>query len=194
MHVSDIHCNAEALTRVVKLESFDLLLATGDYECLDVVDTLASCCSGRALAVTGNLDDVAIRRALDRKGLLLDGRVLSFGNLAVAGVGGIDYRSDVERLRRVTSGSKVDVLLSHHPPKGVLDRALLGVNIGLAAIGELARLLKPKLHLFGHVHESPGEAFYDGVVAVNPGPLFEGRYALIEMLEAGKVKVSLKRA
>jgi len=91
----------------------------------------------------------------------------------------------------LSKAGRLDVLVTHHPPKGVLDRTFMGVRVGLKSIRELSLMVKPRVHLFGHVHESPGHQAYEGMVAVNPGPLRDGRYALIELTETD-VKVSLR--
>jgi len=110
----------------------------------------------------------------------------------LAGVGGIDHAGDVMALRSdLSKAGRLDVLVTHHPPKGVLDRTFMGVRVGLKSIRELSLMVKPRVHLFGHVHESPGHQAYEGIVAVNPGPLRDGRYALIELTETD-VKVSLR--
>ena len=193
LHLSDVHCDAGALRTVISAEPFDLLVITGDFGCLEVLEHLEGM-ADRAVAVTGNMDDVSIRRRLLSMGLLVDGRVREVRGLRVGGVGGIDPKADIVSLRSDLKGSgSLDVLVTHHPPKGVLDRTFMGLRIGLQAIGELARSLRPRLHLFGHVHESPGQQVYDGIVAVNPGPAYEGRYAVIEMDDKG-VRVELRRA
>lgn len=50
-----------------------------------------------------------------------------------------------------------DVLITHGPPMSVGDQNDIGVNSGDSEL--LARVLefKPKLHIFGHIHEGRGE-------------------------------------
>jgi Icc-related predicted phosphoesterase len=50
----------------------------------------------------------------------------------------------------------VDVLITHTPPKGFGDRILLGVNVGCPALERRIREVKPRYHLFGHIHEAYG--------------------------------------
>lgn len=191
-HVSDVHCDTETFRELLSSEKFDLLLASGDFECVEAAEILVSCCPGRALAVTGNLDDPSVRRALDRGGVLLDGRLVKVQGFNIAGVGGIDFRSDITKLRRtVSKGDTVDVLVSHYPPKGMLDLTYTGVHIGLPEIELLVRELRPKVHLFGHVHESPGVELNGTTLSVNPGPLNMGKYAII-VLGDGPPRAELK--
>jgi Icc-related predicted phosphoesterase len=45
------------------------------------------------------------------------------------------------------STKPIDFLLSHVPPKSILDE-----DIGCAVLLEFVKLQKPKHHLFGHIH------------------------------------------
>ena len=191
LHVSDVHCATENLSRVLAEESYDLVVVSGDVECVETAEVLRDHAE-RAVAVTGNLDDVSVRRALNELGVLIDGRVKVVGGLTFAGIGGLDVRSDVSSLLKLGL-SNVDVLVSHYPPRRVLDKTWAGVRIGLNEVLQASRALRPALHLFGHVHESPGWTSYgEGTVAVNPGPLLRGRYAIIYYERGSPPRVELK--
>lgn len=60
-----------------------------------------------------------------------------------------------------------DVLLTHGPPMGVLDRTSRGEAVGCEALAEAIARLRPALHVFGHIHESAGELTRDGTRFVN---------------------------
>jgi Icc-related predicted phosphoesterase len=49
-----------------------------------------------------------------------------------------------------------DVLITHTPPFGILDRTRLGKNVGCKDLAEAVQRIKPKAHIFGHIHESAG--------------------------------------
>lgn len=55
---------------------------------------------------------------------------------------------------RVPAG--VDVLVTHSPPMGVLDRTARGQRVGCEALREALPRISPKLHVFGHIHEAYG--------------------------------------
>jgi Icc-related predicted phosphoesterase len=61
----------------------------------------------------------------------------------------------------------VDVLVTHGPPEGVLDRTNRGELAGCRDL--LARVyeVRPRLHVFGHIHEAVGRADIEGIVFVN---------------------------
>lgn len=49
------------------------------------------------------------------------------------------------------------VLITHGPPRGVLDRVLPhGEHVGCPLLLEAVRQIEPKLHVFGHIHEGYG--------------------------------------
>lgn len=189
LHVSDVHCATGMLRRVLGSVSFDMVAATGDYECMDTAEALLSAPAPVA-AVTGNMDNPAIYRRLSEAGVLLDGSSRVIMGVRLAGVGGLDPAGSMQRLSGL-DGS--DILLSHHPPRGVLDLSILGVHIGLDELVGLASRLGARVHLFGHVHESPGFRVEGGRLHVNPGPLLHGRYALVDyrrgVATLGRVRV-----
>lgn len=49
-----------------------------------------------------------------------------------------------------------DILVTHGPPYGVLDKTHTGKNAGCADLLEKVKELSPKFHLFGHIHEAYG--------------------------------------
>lgn len=63
--------------------------------------------------------------------------------------------------------SGIDVLITHTPPFGILDETAAKQHVGcfelLASIGKT----KPKVHVFGHIHENPGKVYLGGVTFIN---------------------------
>lgn len=50
----------------------------------------------------------------------------------------------------------VDVLLTHSPPYGILDRTLDGRPVGCERLAAALARIRPRLHVFGHIHEGAG--------------------------------------
>jgi Icc-related predicted phosphoesterase len=57
----------------------------------------------------------------------------------------------------------VDVLITHGPPEGILDRTVRGERAGDRDLRERVEQLAPRVHLFGHIHEAYGTARLDGL-------------------------------
>jgi len=69
-----------------------------------------------------------------------------------------------------------DVLITHVPPFGVLDKNSLHMPCGSESLGiKTDRLTKLKFHLFGHIHESYGERFIGGVYKINGSRVSDSR-------------------
>lgn len=65
---------------------------------------------------------------------------------------------------RIPAG--LDILITHGPPAGILDRSYRG-NIGCPALAEAIKRTRPKLHIFGHAHEGRGVISQGGTCFVN---------------------------
>ncbi|MCE4603507.1 MAG: metallophosphoesterase family protein [Aeropyrum sp.] len=180
------------LVRDANCLGLDIVVVTGDFECTMVVEEILRCPSNNIIAVTGNVDHAGIRRALLDAGVLADGRTLSVKGLVMAGVGGMDPANSVRMLAKRIPSEGIDILLSHHPPHGILDITILGARAGLWELKELVDKLEPSAHLFGHIHESRGVERHGRTVFVNPGPLEQGFYAVIS-LEGGVARATLGR-
>lgn len=61
---------------------------------------------------------------------------------------------------------KVDILVTHGPPKGILDR-LFYQRLGDQDLMDRVMKIRPKIHAFGHIHYSYGEKMFDGIHFVN---------------------------
>ncbi len=62
-----------------------------------------------------------------------------------------------------------DILLTHGPPKGILDEVFVGRdrNAGCEDLLERIQVVKPELHLFGHIHEGHGQLHTNGTSFYN---------------------------
>lgn len=61
----------------------------------------------------------------------------------------------------------VDVLITHGPPKRILDRTIGGENAGSQSLLDRTRMVKPKVHVFGHIHETYGTQYNREVQYIN---------------------------
>jgi len=61
-----------------------------------------------------------------------------------------------------------DILITHGPPHGILDSINEKSGGGCPALRERVETIKPKVHIFGHLHEDGGSTMlYDGTLFVN---------------------------
>ncbi|MBL8636462.1 MAG: metallophosphatase domain-containing protein [Myxococcales bacterium] len=74
-----------------------------------------------------------------------------------------------EPLRQIWSRIPIgiDVLLTHGPPHGILDVTARGQVVGCEELSAALRRVRPRLHVFGHIHESYGQLIRDGTHYVN---------------------------
>lgn len=68
----------------------------------------------------------------------------------------------------------VDVLITHTPPAGILDKSRRGRSIGSETLSQRLKFLQPKLHVFGHVHFSYGAIKIDNTQFVNASNIRSG--------------------
>ena len=83
-----------------------------------------------------------------------------------------DWAFNLERgepLRKVWAKipEDTDVLITHGPPYGVLDRTLRGELVGCEELMKRVDVVKPKLHFFGHIHEGYGQEQRGDTLFVN---------------------------
>lgn len=60
------------------------------------------------------------------------------------------------------------VLITHGPPKNILDKSSTGAVCGCTDLLDIStNKVKPKIHAFGHIHHSSGMVDYLGIKMVN---------------------------
>lgn len=60
-----------------------------------------------------------------------------------------------------------DILITHGPPAGVLDRTACGDRAGCEELIKKVTEIRPKAHIFGHIHEGYGSTEEFGVRFIN---------------------------
>ncbi|MGZ4996593.1 MAG: metallophosphoesterase [Methylobacter sp.] len=61
----------------------------------------------------------------------------------------------------------IDVLITHTPPYGVLDQVPGGEHVGCEELLKALQRIRPRTHIFGHIHESYGVLKQDGTTFIN---------------------------
>ncbi len=67
--------------------------------------------------------------------------------------------------------SETDVLITHGPPNGILDKTARGVKAGCVDLFKIIRRVRPKLFVCGHIHEAYGTEISMGTTFVNASVL-----------------------
>ena len=61
----------------------------------------------------------------------------------------------------------VDILVTHCPPNGILDAICFGESAGCPELAKVVNIVKPKYHIFGHIHPQNGMLKRDGIWFIN---------------------------
>jgi len=69
--------------------------------------------------------------------------------------------------------SGIDVLVTHGPPKGILDKTDEGLSVGCEELLIAVEHVKPKVHIFGHIHEGYGSLRSKDTLFVNSSIMTE---------------------
>lgn len=72
-----------------------------------------------------------------------------------------------------------DILVTHGPPHGILDLNMLNQNCGCDQLLSKILEIKPKAHIFGHIHENYGLKEFMGIKFYNVAMVDE-RYRIAE--------------
>ena len=69
---------------------------------------------------------------------------------------------------------ETDILITHGPPFGILDTITSSdESLGCEELAVAVQRVRPKLHVFGHIHSGHGECGQDGIRYVNASILDE---------------------
>ena len=80
----------------------------------------------------------------------------------------------------------LDILITHGPPYGILDFTARGVHAGCEDLEDIVGRVKPKLHLFGHIHEQAGQEVKGETTFINASVL-DHRYQLNGLIQTFEV-------
>jgi Icc-related predicted phosphoesterase len=141
------------------------------------------------LIVHGNMDDAIIGADVAANGgQFIHQKALSIEGVRFVGLGG--GQPTTETIAHPTAHSKtplsnlkIDVLVTHLPPKGSMDKMAMGRHIGSVAVRRVVDTLHPRVVICGHVHEHPGWECLNETVVVNCSVGQSGVCTLIEFAD-----------
>jgi predicted phosphohydrolase len=80
-----------------------------------------------------------------------------------------------------------DILVTHGPPEGILDKTKRGELAGCRDLLARVKEVRPRLHVFGHIHEAAGRLDVDGTTFVNASTqLGHGAAVVVEWDDHGR--------
>ncbi len=186
---SDIHLHESHCKRLVELsQGVDVVVGAGDYcsvrKNLDRVIGWLCSISRPTVLVPGNaesFDELASAcaewpsaKVLHGSGVEIRGELFYGlgGGIPVTPFGSWSYDFTEEQadalLRKCPKNA---ILISHSPPKGILDKSSFGMHLGSKAVKEIMQEKMPKLVVCGHIHESGGKIKQVGnTTVINAGP------------------------
>ena len=186
---SDLHSDFPSAAKLVELSlKVDVVVGAGDY-CLarrgldDIIAALSPIPKPTVL-VPGNAEShEELARACRSwpNASVLHGNQTTLDDVTFYGIGGgipitpfgawsYDFSEDEAKkmLQDLQSGG---VLISHSPPKGILDMSSDGRSLGSEAVRESIGIKKPELVVCGHIHGSAGQIARVGSTnVINAGP------------------------
>jgi Icc-related predicted phosphoesterase len=186
---SDIHCDVKRCELLVeRSKDVDVVIGAGDFanfhrDLNHSIEVLKRTMK-QTILVPGNSEsfEELVDACKDwKESRVLHGSGLRLNDYDFYGVGGgipitpfgdwsYDFSEEEakELLSECPSGA---ILVTHSPPKGVLDKSSLGKSLGSKSIRETILEKNPLLVVCGHIHESSGKNSKLGnSKVVNAGP------------------------
>ena len=184
---SDLHGSRKQATELVDAaRTADLVIGAGDFcnmrRGLDEAVALLDGIAAPMVVVPGNAESVdELRAAAADRWTVLHGRGAEVAGIKLFGLGyGVPPTpfgewscdlSEAEAAEMLATCRVADILITHSPPKGVVDRTSQGVSVGSAAVAAAIERIQPRLAFCGHIHDSWGQEGQIGVSrVVNLGP------------------------
>ena len=172
--------------RLRDLPEADILVHSGDFtmsgseaETLDFLEWLCDLPYRHKVLVAGNHDAClygATLDGLDDNVHYLCGSGVEIEGLKFWGVPMFmeDCVSGHQEQLYAAIPDDTDVLVTHTPPYGILDRDG-SILYGSRELLEKVRAIRPRLHLFGHIHRAHGTT-NDGMTVVSNGAIMDESY------------------
>lgn len=186
--LSDSHGNHNS----VGLPEGEIVIHCGDFtrrsnyqEILDFIQWFSDLQFNYKILVAGNHDRFIQKRKVEFYEILKNRNIIYLENQAIqiagfnffgspytrnyGGIGAFTYSDDYEA-RQIWNliPENTDVLITHGPPEGHRDYSKTeNKNTGCPVLRTRVLLVKPRYHIFGHIHESYGTEEVGGIFFIN---------------------------
>ncbi len=178
----------------VKKNSPDIVVLAGDINSSFYLSEFLEEIDVPTLAIHGNMDGEITKNLIEKHAISIDGKRVIINDLSFVGAGGahpfLEKIYCMEEKKWLPfEGAAIDILVTHVPPKGMMDKMMLGMHIGSKWIKEAIKEKKPSLVICGHVHENYGYEEFDDTVVVNCSVGKKGEYTIIDLNDDIKIKM-----
>ena len=172
--ISDTHNHHDKLL----LPKGDILIHAGDYsnigtkdDTIRFLDWFSAQAHSVKIFIAGNHDFFPERKPEEFKAMIpgnvhyLCNELITAKGLRIWGSPYTPYYGGMAFNKKRGKGSKaicdlipdqIDILITHGPPQGVLDHTYRYTHVGCEELKIKVDQVKPRYHIFGHIHEQPG--------------------------------------
>ena len=218
--VADIHGDHEKLSRILEKEKgkFDAVVAPGDFtdmyeipegfdqlEIAEIIVLRLVSTRKPVFAVPGNHDPYHILEIFKDYSINLHNNVKTYEGIDFMGWGGAltpfdtkfepteeETEEYLEKMHKSVKRKRF-VLIAHSPPYNTkLDMTIEKIHVGSKALLKFIKEKKPMLVISAHIHESGNMDTVGNTKIFYPGPVFEGRYGIVEIGQK-KVECIMKK-
>lgn len=193
--ISDTHNEHD----LIDIPDGDVLIHAGDFTergTLDEIeifnDFLGSLPHKHKIVIAGNHDFAFEKSPETAKKIMTNSHYLFDSSIVIDGVKfyGSPWQPwfygwafNLERGRELAEKWKLidkntDVLITHTPPFGIGDQIKTGENVGCEELIKFIEKIRPKVHVFGHIHDGYGLSSNDYTTFVNAST-FDGSFVPI---------------
>ena len=186
LHLSDTHGSHR---RLIDLPVADVIVHSGDFcmvgseaEAIDFLDWFCDLPYDHKIFICGNHDECLYGANID--GLDTNVHYLCNSGVEIDGVKfyGVpmfmdDCISDRQTRNIENIPNDTDVLITHNPAYGILDFDD-GINYGDEQLLTKIMEIKPRIHLFGHIHSQHGVLTAHGTTCSN-GAIMNADYSVL---------------
>lgn len=198
LFISDIHGEEAVLEKLESIrKDYDLIVCAGDIgETVSFLEEFFSL-GGNLYAIPGNNDPSSLKE-IAGKHWLHGKRVELEDGIGMVGFGyspptpfGTPGEMEEEEIYSQMAKLPIDrktILVTHAPPKGVLDEVHEGVHAGSTAVQRIMEEKSPLVLVCGHIHEAEGKQKVGETTVLKLAPAKRMRGGVIE-ITGGRVTV-----
>ncbi|UUV21941.1 metallophosphoesterase [Paenimyroides aestuarii] len=156
-----VFADTHGMHRKLSIKEVDIVIHLGDactfannVQFTDFLDWFSNYPAKYKLFVAGNhelqweLEPDGFLELFPQNIIFLENRSICLEGINFASV---PARMNLSKYPRIKLSKKVDFLLTHAPPNGILDN-----DLGCPILKKFVTKIEPAYHLFGHIHETGG--------------------------------------